>query len=76
MRALFAIALGMGTLLPTAVRADTVWLYLTHMSNGMALIPMNDMTQCEVAAAKYMTTDKVSRGNGKITRGYECFKGK
>ena len=48
MRALLAVALGMGTLLPTAAYAESVWLIamMGGQGGGMTSIEMRDMAQC------------------------------
>ena len=63
--------------LPTSVSAESVWLVLQggHF-NGSSLvkIEMEDMSQCELMGAKWLSTKRVNLQNH--VRGFECFKGK
>ena len=60
--------------LPTSVSAESVWLVLQSGNfNGSSLvkIEMEDITQCELMGAKWLSTERV-----RMQKGFECFKGK
>ena len=63
--------------LPSAVNAESIWLVIqAGYFNGTSLvkIEMEDISQCELMGAKWLSTEKV--GLHRNARGYECFKGK
>jgi len=78
MRRFLLLALGMGFLLPTAAKAESVWLIFYIRSNyGVTSekIQMISMDQCEEQGQIFL---KEKMGGGVLERGnkYICLKGK
>ena len=79
MRALLAVALGMGTLLPTAAIAESVYLLIKSSTHGAPaynrltsfVVPMESMDQCEEAGAKVISSERF-KGRDSL----ECIIGK
>ncbi len=82
MRALFAIALGMGALFPTAANAGETWWLMAGGRGGGGggltwSVPTNSLAECEMAGEKFKdgTWHHVLWQDGK-GRDYVCVKGK
>lgn len=73
----FFISLIALSTLPTASFAGNVYLLVRDgalYTPSMAVIPMENMQQCEEAGALYVSSERLYRSNER--RGFECFFGK
>ena len=62
---------------PTASYAGNVYLLVRDGylgTPGFAVMPMENMEQCEEAGALYVSSERLYRSNER--RGFECFFGK
>ncbi len=77
MRKRFLIPLLAALALPTASYAGNVYLLVRDgylATPGFAVMPMENMEQCEEAGALYVSSERLYRSNER--RGFECFFGK
>ena len=87
MRRFLSLALGMGFLLPTAARTESVWLVINNswgynsFGSGFEKIEMKDMAQCLKQGEIYKSTELKdentnSQGMRFGARSFICLEGK